>query len=193
MPRTKKTPVQEQSTLVSNMLTKSYVLENPIRPSRKSYNIVLPSHNGTSIGLGASNVIYNFDWSVLDNQPYKVYFTFASTSFTNTSDTLVNGMIQTDLFYNSTQYIINATSQHASNTDIIGVFESRIINNSSGSTTKIYFFADKNKNPPIYITERPKQNQFFILVGTIQPTNPNTEFWLEGAKYTLILHFEPCD
>lgn len=192
MPRTKKSQVQEQS-LVSNILAKSYVLENPIRLSRKSYNIVLPSHNGTSIGLGASNLIYNFDWSVLDNQPYKVYFSFASTSFLTTSDTFINGMIQTDLFYNSSQYIINATQQHAGNTDIIGVFKSRIINNASGSTTKIYFFADKNTNPPIYITERPKSNQFFILISTIQPTTANTEFWLEGAKYTMILHFEPCD
>jgi hypothetical protein len=192
MPRTKKSQVQEQS-LVSKLIPRDVIMENPIRPSRKSYNIVLPSHNGTSVGLGASNLIYNFDWSVLDNQPYKVYFSFASTPFTNTSDTLVNGMIQTDLFYNSTQYIINATSQRAGNSDIIGVLQSRISNNASGSTTKIYFFADKNTNPPIYISERPKQNQFFIIVGTIQPTNPNTEFWLEGAKYTMILHFEPCD
>jgi hypothetical protein len=192
MPRTKKSQVQEQS-LVSKLIPRDVIMENPIRPSRKSYNIVLPSHSGTTVGFGASQVAYNFDWSVLDNQPYKVYFSFASTAFTNTTDTFVNGMIQTDLFYNSTQYIINATSQHAGNSDIIGVFESRISNNATGSTTKLYFFADKNTNPPLYITERPKQNLFYILVSTIQPSTPNTEFWLEGAKYTMILHFEPCD
>lgn len=190
MPRIKKT--EQQSTLVSNMTPRTVILENPIRPSRKSYNIVLPSANGTTTGVGATNLKFNFDWSVLENQPYKVYFTFATTSITNTTDTFVNGLLQTDLFLPSTQYIGNATKQHASTTDVLGIVESRLINNST-STSKIYYFADKSTNTPLYISERPRLNQFQVFFSDLSPGTANTEFFFESGKYTLILHFEPCD
>jgi len=173
-----------------DFIPRTIIMDNPINTSSKCYNVVLPSSKGTTTGIGATNLKFNFDWGVLPNQPYKVYFTFCTTAITNSTDTFVNGLLQTDLFYTATQYIGNATKQHASNTDVLGIVQSRISNNST-SVSKIYYFADKSTNTPLYISERPRSNEFQIFFSDLSPGTANTEFYVESGKYTLILHFEP--
>jgi len=142
------------------------------------YNVILQSVIGVDINGGEK---FFYDWSQLEDVPYKVSFSFTCTIFNNTG--LNNAILYVDL--GQVQNNI-AQAQLASSSILKGNYLGFLQNYGTGAGA--WLQADTNLNPPTYITGRPRNNNFSV---EIQNNNiATTDFAPQPAQYTLILSFE---
>ena len=130
-----------------------------------------------------NNASYIFDWSVLPDVPYNVYFAFvASDSNAYVAGTSVTASIYIDLGATSTTY--SASSNFgAQTTSYIGS-----LRKIASSGANYYLYSDKYTNPPIYISGRPRNNTFTVRI--LSDTGGNFDISMLGS-YILTLYFEP--
>ena len=151
--------------------------------NRKPYTIVL---NSTTKNTDSSNAfaIYSFDWNVLPDQPYNVYFQFVATDHsTYAAANIPAAQIVIDLGQSTNTFATIANRQCANTTTYLGSLRKAV---SSGNN--FYLYANKNDNPPIYITGHPNNNNFLVSVLTDQ----NAGYDLSSlVSYILTLYFEP--
>ena len=157
----------------------------------KIFNVVLNSFNCTpgTVSNDNSDKNYYVDWSArMPQGEYKVSFTFRSEGNDLQNSTSLP-VVYAD-FLSSANTILPQSSVY-SNTNILGILYSAISDVSAhiGSLR-----ADLNTNPPVYMNNRPFNNEFEIQV--LNNDNPPTK-WLDEAgtpvavnNYILILHFE---
>lgn len=147
----------------------------------KEYVVVLKSESGAN-GGSHDTITYQFNWSVLDDIPYDVCFSFASDTMTVAASS-VNSIVATDLFTGSIYEA--STTQVAKTSNALG-----LIFGVTGSTGTSCLTADKEANPPIYLPGRPRQNSFTVNLFQLNGTTLNTVF-TTSINYCLILYFKP--
>jgi hypothetical protein len=148
----------------------------------KSHVIAINSNNKNS--GNNNNAIYNFDWSVLPNIPYKVYFSFvASDNNAYVAGTSVTANIFIDFGTSGTNYYIVPNANGAFPSSYIGSLRKTI---SSGAN--YYLYSEKTTNPPIYLNGRPTNNNF--QVNILSDTGAVYNIAMLGS-YVLTLYFEP--
>ena len=150
---------------------------------RKAYVIQINSNNKAS--GNNNNASYNFDWSILSDHPYNVYFAFVSSdNNTYVAGTSVTANVYISFGVNSTTYTINPNTVVAQTINYLGSLRKTI---SSGSN--YYLYAEKTTNPPIYISGRPTNKIFSINI--LSDTGANYDISMLGS-YVLTLYFEPA-
>lgn len=159
-------------------------LQNDLKfNNKKPYTIVL---NSTTKNSGGSNTFatYSFDWNVIPDQPYNVYFQFVATDHsTYAAANIPAAQIVIDLGQSTNTFATIANRQCANTTTYLGSLRKAV---SSGNN--FYLYANKNDNPPIYITGHPNNNNFLVSVLTDQ----NAGYDLSSlVSYILTLYFEP--
>ena len=147
--------------------------------AKRIYNVILQS----AIGNGASvlSETYFYDWTRMPDVPYKLTFSFNSTSIVPSSTT------NASIYTNSNQPYSNVAS--AQGTTVVG-YRSDFLGSLYVYTaiTFAYLAADITSNPPIYLDGRPRNNNFMIqiLAGV------DLIYSVAPASYQLILSFEEC-
>ncbi len=149
----------------------------------KIYNIILESTVGTN-GSNA-NKSYYIDWGRLPDGPYKITFAFRASESNHLNVTVAN--IFVDLGQGMNTIIAqnpSASSSYRSN--YLGYLF------VTGTGNAHMLFCDTTTNPPLYIDQKPNNNNVLVEINT--NTAPfNTSFGGEVGQYTLILSFEKQD
>ena len=142
------------------------------------YNVVLQAAIGAG---GAASEQFFYDWSQLEDVPYKVSFSLVSTI-----DALVNtsiAVIYLDL--NQQPAIMASSGGNGLKNNYLGCLM------YSGTGANNYLYADTTTNPPIYLNGRPPNNNVFVEIHTNQAggmTNYSPTAW----EYILTLNLEEC-
>ena len=149
----------------------------------KIYNIILES----SVGTGAANHTksYYIDWGRLPDGPYKVTFAFRTSESAHLNATVANIFVDLGQGMN-TVIAQNPSGSSSYRSDYLGFLL------VTGTGNGHILFCDTVTNPPIYINQRPNNNN--VLVEIQSNASPfNTDFDAEVGTYTLILSFEKQD
>ncbi len=147
---------------------------------KKIYNIVLQSAIGD--GATTSNETFFYDWSLIPDVPYYVSFNFmsATTAITQFNQT---AMLYVDLSQSNNQVAFpQSSSQSANRGQYLGNLMYAVVSANN------YLYAENNTNPPTYLNERPKSNNFTVEIRST-PTTAYTPF---SGTYCLILSFQEC-
>jgi hypothetical protein len=154
----------------------------------KIYNIVLNSGMGTADATnGTREINYFYDFSTMEEGNYKVTFSFLTSFFTTTNSTVCNVFL--DLGQNSqmAKNQSNSNSQKYPNL-FLGFLR------YSGTGASQHLFADNITNAPVYLNQKPKNNNIKVLLLN---NNANQDAYTSGAititNYSLILNFEKID
>jgi len=160
-------------------------LQNDLKfNNKKPYTIVL---NSTTKNSGGSNTFatYSFDWNILPDQPYYVYFQFVASdhdTYAVANDPAAQIVIELG---QSTNTFATVTNRQCANTSTyLGSLRKAV---SSGNN--FYLYANKSDNPPIYITGRPNNPRFLVAVLTDQLLGYDAS---SLGSYILTLYFEPA-
>jgi len=160
-------------------------LQNDLKfNNRKPYTIVL---NSTTKNSGGSNTFatYNFDWDVLPNQPYNVYFQFVATDHsTYAAANIPAAQIVIELGQPTNTFATVSNRQGATTSTYLGSLRKAV---SSGNN--FYLYANKTDNPPIYISGHPTNNRFIVAILTDQGLGYDGS---SLSSYILTLYFEPA-
>lgn len=147
-----------------------------------NYDVVLKSTSGTKLnGTNTNQLSFTFDWSVLDDKPYELSFTFLSDAFTTTTTTCSSAILTDLILANSYQ---TTTTENAPSSNILGLIAS-----GTGASGVSYLRAESQSNDHIYLTGRPRQNKFTISLIGLDYTTLNAGF-TTGVNWTLTLHFK---
>ena len=128
------------------------------------------------------------DWSIMPEGEYKVSFTFTCVITSTELANISNAVIYLDLGQAS-QSIIEPSHALAANTyrgGFLGCLRQTSYSISADYITFLY--ADTNTNPPVYILNRPRNNNVSVDIHT-SSTTTTTNFTPIGA-YVLTLSFE---
>lgn len=139
-----------------------------------NYNIVLNSNNSVG-GTNSSNLVYNFDWSNLEEASYELTFNFSS-SLTNVSEAIVVSC--PDLGVCSHSFTTTSLTAQRFN-GVIGVIYPTI---GTVSTSNDDYFVPATYNPPVYLKTRPFSSQFTVYLHTNSGVLINLE-----NEYVIIL------
>ena len=144
----------------------------------KTYNVVLES----TLGSGAGNYgrTYYFDWGRIPQGHYKVTFIFNSTVVTTVNNIVSNIFI--DLGQGSNTFI--ASSGQAYRHNYLGT----LLWTGTGVSNALY--CDAFTNPPIYLDQRPSQNNVFVEIHTNASPFETNYTGPDVGQYTLVLSFE---
>ena len=149
---------------------------------KKIYNIALFSDVPSSTTVSEN---FFFDWSQIEDVPYKITFTFQSAG-----SAITDGDVTTvfcDLGQGGSSFI--AQSQIGTSPNYrTGLLGSLMIN---GVGADNFWYAFLNTNPPILINHRPPSNNFTVHLHNNTP-NFNASA-LSPGRYTLILNLETLD
>ncbi len=166
--------------------------------SDKSISVILNSANTPETNKG--DCTFTFDWGAVfpDNQAYEVYWTLLSNVLSITSSSPV-ALAYLDLGSNNV-YEALKTNTAAYKSNFLGSLTPNALSSSS------FFRNDENQSPPIYLSERPKNNffKFQVYNGSKPPTpQPSSapvapEIWTNGASapfpnFILNLKFYPIE
>ena len=149
----------------------------------KIYNIILES----SVGTGASNAnqSYYIDWGRLPDGPYKITFAFRTTETAHLNATVANIFVDLGQGMN-TVIAQNPSASSTFRSDYLGFLF------VTGTGNGHILFCDTTTNPPLYIDQKPNNNNILVEVHT--NTAPfTTDFDAEVGQYTLILSFHKQD
>ena len=146
----------------------------------KTYNLVLQSSTGTGT---TANSQFFFDWGQIPEGKYSVRFTFNSAVVTLTNTYVAN--IFLDLGQQMNTFIVASTL--TTSPQLRGNYLGCL--SATGTGAGQYLFADLHTNPPIYLNNRPTNNQ--LLVEIHQNTDPYTANYPQATigQYTLNLSF----
>ena len=159
----------------------------------ESYTILINSVNYTTSNNGLnSSLNYNFDWSILPDQPYRVHFTYLGeiNDLSTGSDI---AMIYLNFGCGTNNYVVS-TNGYAQTSTFLGYLRpERMVAQS-------FLYAEDSTNVPIYIKGRPQNNNFTVdilnnanaspLTTAIQYFTPSTGVL---APYVLQLRFVPIN
>jgi hypothetical protein len=148
----------------------------------KTYNLVLQSSVGTN---GTPNETYFFDWGQLPQSRYSVQFTFNSADVAPTSVYVANLFL--DLGQQQTTFMVASTLE--TSVQPRGNFLGSL--SSLGSGANHYYFADLTTNPPIYLNNRPTNNNLFVEIR--EANSPFNTAFPDVGQYTLTLCFTQLD
>ena len=149
---------------------------------KKIYNIALFSAVPATV---TNNEQFYFDWTQIEDVPYKVRFTLQSVG-----SAVADGTVATvfcDIGQSNTTFIAQSQTGAGLNyrRDLLG---SLMINGVGGDN---FYYAFLNTNPPIFIMRRPTNNYFTVNLHSSIP-NFNNDVAAIG-NYSLILNFETLD
>ena len=145
--------------------------------TKRIYNVILQS----AIGNGATvmSETYFYDWTRMPDVPYKLTFSFNSTSIVPSSTT------NASIYMNLNQYYSNvASAQGTTATAYRGDFLGSLY--IYVSSTFSYLATDITSNPPVYLDGRPRNNNFMIQILS----GVDHVYSVAPASYQLILSFE---
>jgi hypothetical protein len=122
------------------------------------YNIVLNSNDATVSG---TDYLFSFDWSIIPDGNYLVHFAF-NTATVNTVANPQIAMIYTTALSGSNTFMASNQAGRASaqSSNFLGVAYPYIV-----STTST-LHAEDSTNPPTFLNNRPRVNQFTVSVLT---------------------------
>ena len=150
------------------------------------YNFCLNSNFGGN--TPATSSTFFVDWSIMPEGEYKVSFTFTSAITATDLGNTTNAVIYLDLGQASTS-IIEPSAALSANTyrgGFLGCLRPTSYANATDFVT--YLYADTVSNPPVYILNRPRNNNVSVDIHT-SATSTTTNFSPIGA-YILTLSFE---
>jgi hypothetical protein len=150
------------------------------------YNFCLNSNFGGNTTITSST--FFVDWSIMPEGEYKVSFTFTSAITATDLGNTTNAVIYLDLGQASSS-IIEPSSALSKNTyrgGFLGCLRQTSYAIAADYVT--YLYADTVTNPPIYILNRPRNNNVSVDINT-SATSTTTNFSPIGA-YVLTLSFE---
>jgi hypothetical protein len=157
---------------------------------KKIVNVVLNSNNALA-GSTNSNATYNIDWGAIlkPNTPYYLHFTYVGQPNTFTGATK---LAQVSVDFVMENYLNKSSIYGAPTTTHLGMLRSFYLNGAIN-----YLFADDNNNPPVYLENRPCNNQFKVHVLTNDATpvewrDTNAVPAVNG-NYILTLSFHEVD
>ncbi len=144
---------------------------------KKTYNVILQS----AIGNGASVLAetYFYDWARIPDVPYKLTFSFNSSSIVPS-----NGS-NASIYINLNQSYCNVASAQggtvvAYRSDFLGSLY------AYSAHTFAYLATDITSNPPVYLDGRPRNNNFIVQILA----NAETPYAIAPVSYQLVLSFE---
>jgi len=141
------------------------------------YNFVLFS----SIGDGTvANKSFFVDWSILPESRYKLTFSFASSTLTN-STTYEAMLFINEIGCSNNIVCMGPYGSTANNAGFIGIIRD--------SSNQSYFSTSVNDNPPSYLRGRPSANQITVRIHRNNAII-ETDYTPLPDKYTLILSLE---
>lgn len=156
--------------------------------SKRIVNVVLNSNNALA-GSTNNNANYNIDWGAIlkDNTPYHLHWTYVGQPNTLVAASKL-AVVQVN--FGMEQYLNRTSTYGAPTTFTIGCLRSFYLNAAVN-----YLFADDNNNPPIYLQNRPYNNQFNVQVVTNDaapiPWTDSTP--VANNNYILTLSFEELE
>lgn len=161
--------------------------------SNKFFNVILNSFNCTTATQGNANndKSYYIDWSArMPQGVYHLSFTFqAEGNIIQNIPTVA--LVYSDIVNSSSNMILPQSTLY-NNTNILGTLHPTMIDSN---THVCYLSADRKSNPPIYLNNRPFNNEFRVQVQSndLVPIpwvdeTPSTPSAL--SAYILILQFE---
>jgi hypothetical protein len=150
----------------------------------KIYNIALVSEIGS--GSSGSDNFY-FDWTQIEDVPYKVTFSFMSGLNTITTAAYVT---QVFIDLGQTNNFI-AKSQSGTQLNYLGGLLGTL--QVSGLGTNCYYYAYTTSNPATFIQHRPMSNNFTVnlFYNSLPAFDYVTTF--PPGPYTLMLNLETLD
>ncbi len=141
----------------------------------ETYNVYIDSNQASIQNTNNISNQYQVNWaSIMPEGSYNLTFSFLSTS-----SSTVNGTQIASVFCNlggNNQYKGGGLSVQA-----IGFLAPFYL-----TTTSAYWYSDTNTNPPIYLQQRPNQQQLIISVCSGLDTTANINI----VEYCMVLHFE---
>lgn len=138
---------------------------------KKIYNVVLNSNNKTS-GTN-SNANYYIDWSaVMPSGKYYLHFNYMGSANTYV------GNKNAQLLISGLSTHVHTSGQGAPTTQYIGMLKPIVL--IAGSTNTALLFAEDNTSAPIYLENRPLNNNFNVQVLD-NFGNPFTDNAIAGA------------
>lgn len=162
---------------------------------KKTYSVVLNSLI-TPSGTSQARDVYNFDWTIMPDQPYLVYFNYLGRVQPNPVSGLNVGSIYADFLLGTTTQGFRSTQSFSILSSPFMTFLGTIQPELIGSNSFLY--ADYTSNPPIYIPTRPNG-----VLPRIDITNngrglPGTTFipsvgFNDLQNYILTLLFVPAN
>jgi hypothetical protein len=151
----------------------------------KIYTVVLNSGMGTADATnGIREINYFYDFSAMEEGEYKVTFAFLTSFFTTVNSTVCNVFL--DLGQNS-QMAKNQFNGNSSKFPNLFLGFLRY----SGTGASQHLYAENTTNPPIYIKQKPKNNNIKILLLNNNAAQDNYTWGAIGiTNYILVLNFE---
>jgi len=150
------------------------------------FNIVLNSLQASDFSSPENNdSTYLFNWTNIPQGRYSVSFSYKGL---NNADYIANDSPQIFISFGS-----NGTTYQAK--DIDGSFVSLFLGNLRAETHaggQVYFYANLNDNPEMFLTSRPSDTQIRVQVFRSDFTTPFTTLTgnVDLADYVLTLHFK---
>ena len=146
------------------------------------YNIVLNSNDATVSG---SDYLFSFDWSIIPDGNYLVHFSFNTATVNTVTNPQIAMIYSTVLSGSNTFVATNQTGRtSAQSSNFLGVAYPYIV-----STTST-LHAEDSTNPPTFLNNRPRTNQFSVSVLTNASTPtayPSLPAWV------LVLQLRPLN
>jgi len=152
---------------------------------KKIYNIALVSQIGNGPSSGSEN--FYFDWTQIEDVPYKVTFSFMSGG-----NDIVTAAYVTQVFIDlgQTNNFI-AKSQSGTQANYLGGLLGSL--QVSGVGANSYYYANTTSNPPTLISRRPSSNNFTVnLFYNSLPAFDYVTAYPPGP-YNLMLNLETLD
>jgi hypothetical protein len=152
----------------------------------KVYNVVLNSALGTVVSA-FNQYTFFYNWGQLPEGRYKVTFSFMSSAGTLLNTSVCN------VFMDLGQKYINF-GNNSSNSSVINYTRQYLgMLRYSATGANSYLFAEENMNPPIYLNNRPTNNNIDVFMRNSNATQSAYSFTTAPANYTLVLNFELLD
>ena len=150
----------------------------------KIYNIILESTVGT--GIYNHTKTFYIDWGRLPQGEYKITFAFNSSEVITVNATVPNIFIDLGQGFN-TFIAQNSIASSSYRSSYLGFLL------ATGTGDGNSFYCDATTNPPVYIDNRPTNNNFLVEIR--RNTAPFEENYNdpEIGQYTLILSFHKQD
>jgi len=146
-----------------------------------SYSVIISTNNYVSSNATFNSLNYAIDWSFLPHQPYNVHFSYLGGVNNLTGANIAN--LHINLGTNTKTFLAGNKNTFL-NSDFIGVLKPYVLGTNS------FLLAEDNTNPPIFISDRPSNNDFTVNIlnndGTLfTPATGNL------SEYKLTLKFIP--
>ncbi len=148
------------------------------------YNIALDSNFNYNTGTSMSNYAYYINWeSVMPQGSYLMKWSFQSIAIVAFDDDPSIGL---SLPLGGNGYFSSKNLTSSGSSQFVGFLSTKDIG------TGHYLFCDQKTNPPIYLQQRPNQNEFTVAICNGIDANSLYVSPIP-VSYVLIMSFESVD